>query len=57
MIGLMLAGSFFFAYGKEAGEWIKTKARTKKGAFLLAVVFLWGFVSLSQVSTFLYFNF
>lgn len=57
MIGLMLAVSFFFAYGKEAGEWIKTKARTKKGAFLLAVVFLWGFVSLSQVSTFLYFNF
>lgn len=57
MIGLMLAVSFFFAYGKEAGEWIKAKARTKKGAFLLAVVFLWGFVSLSQVSTFLYFNF
>lgn len=52
MIGLMLAVSFFFAYGKEAGEWIKAKARTKKGAFLLAVVFLWGFVSLSQVSTF-----
>lgn len=35
----------------------KSEGTHEKGAFLLAVVFLWGFVSLSQVSTFLYFNF
>ena len=57
MIGILLLICFFFAYGMEAEEWIQKKARTGKGTFVLAFVFLWGFVSLSQVSTFLYFNF
>ncbi len=57
MTGLMLVVSLYFVHGMEAEEWIAQKARTKKGVFTLAVVFLWAFVSLSQVSTFLYFNF
>lgn len=57
MIGILLAVSLYFVCGCETEEWIRKRARTKKGVFLLAVVFLWAFVSLSQVSSFLYFNF
>lgn len=43
--------------GKRAGEWIKEKGRSTIGLIVLASLFVWSFVSLSQVSTFLYFNF
>ena len=43
--------------GKRAEEWIREKGCTRKGILLLAVLFTWSFLSLSQVSTFLYFNF
>lgn len=43
--------------GKKAEEWIRTTGQSAKGAFILATLFVWSFISLSQVSTFLYFNF
>lgn len=43
--------------GPKAEQWIEKKGRTWKGLFLLATLFVWSFISLSQVSTFLYFNF
>lgn len=43
--------------GKKAEEWIREKGRSRKGLFCLAALFTWSFISLSQVSVFLYFNF
>lgn len=43
--------------GKKAEQWIADKGATWKGAFCMAVLFTWSFISLSQVSVFLYFNF
>lgn len=43
--------------GKKADEWISVKGQTRKGLFLLGTLFTWSVISLSQVSTFLYFNF
>lgn len=43
--------------GKKAEEWIAGSGRTKRGIFCMATLFTWAFISLSQVSTFLYFNF
>ncbi len=43
--------------GKKAEEWIQTKGKTAMGAFCMATLFMWSYISLSQVSTFLYFNF
>ena len=43
--------------GKMTEEWIAQKGQTKGGILVLATLFTWAFVSLSQVSTFLYFNF
>lgn len=57
MLVVLLCISFLLLRGADADEWIQRHARTKKGVFLLAIVFVWGFVSLSQVSSFLYFNF
>lgn len=54
---ILLAVSTFLICGKRAEEWIKQEGNTKKGCFCLAFLFLWSFVSLSQVSVFLYFNF
>lgn len=45
------------ARGKKAEEWIAEKGRLKRGIFCMATLFTWSFISLSQVSTFLYFNF
>ena len=50
-ICLILAG------GKKAEVWIAEKGRTKTGTFCMATLFTWSFISLSQVSVFLYFNF
>jgi D-alanyl-lipoteichoic acid acyltransferase DltB (MBOAT superfamily) len=54
---ILLAVSILFITGKKAEVWIDTKGRSIFGTFLLATVFTWSFISLSQVSTFLYFNF
>lgn len=43
--------------GRTAQEWIEQKGQTTMGAFLLATLFVCCFISLSQVSVFLYFNF
>lgn len=43
--------------GPKAEEWIRKRGHTKMGTFCLATLFAWAFISLSQVSVFLYFNF
>ncbi|MCI9336197.1 MAG: MBOAT family protein [Lachnospiraceae bacterium] len=43
--------------GQKAEDWIRRNGHTKAGAFCLATLFTWSFISLSQVSVFLYFNF
>ncbi|MCM1027382.1 MAG: MBOAT family protein [Roseburia sp.] len=43
--------------GRTAEEWLENRGRTTGGLVLLAALFVWSFVSLSQVSTFLYFDF
>lgn len=55
--GMLLLISLWFIRGREAEEWIREKACSLKGVLCLATVFTWSFISLSQVSTFLYFNF
>ena len=57
VLAILLLISFLVIRGKEAKEWIRTYACKKSGAFVLAFLFVWSFLSLSQVSTFLYFNF
>ena len=54
---LLLAIAIRFVIGCKAEQWIEQKGRTKAGLFGLAFVFVWAFISLSQVSTFLYFDF
>ena len=54
---ILLVISIYFVRGKKAEEWIESKGRTKTGIFMLALIFVWSFISLSQVSTFLYFDF
>ena len=54
---ILLAICFFVNTRKNAYE-IATSAKvTKKFTFGLAVLFIWSFISLSQVSTFIYFQF
>lgn len=43
--------------GKKAEEWIRSKGQSMLGTIMLATLFVWSFISLSQVSTFLYFDF
>lgn len=43
--------------GRRAEQWIEEKGRTGFGEFCMATLFVWSFISLSQVSVFLYFNF
>lgn len=54
---LMLALCFFIISRKNSLEIAERQDKPGKTAFLLAVLFVWCFISLSQVSTFLYFNF
>lgn len=53
----LLGVSIRLIAGKTAEEWLESKGRTGKGLALLAIVFVWSLISLSQVSTFLYFDF
>lgn len=43
--------------GEKAGQWIARQGSTPRGILLLATLFTWSFLSLSQVSVFLYFHF
>ena len=54
---LISALGFRLLYGPAAEQWIKDKGHTVRGSLILATLFVWAFVSLSQVSVFLYFNF
>lgn len=54
---LLLGCGIYFIRGMTAEEWIKKRGQTTAGTFLLATLFVWCFISLSQVSVFLYFNF
>lgn len=54
---LLLGISLALICGKRAKDWLDRYRTTKRGLFVLAVLFVWSLISLSQVSTFLYFNF
>lgn len=54
---LLFGTSVLLIVRNKAEDWIAQKARTKTGLFILATLFTWAVISLSQVSTFLYFNF
>lgn len=54
---VLLGVSLRLTAGKTAEEWLESRGRTVTGLMLLAALFVWSFVSLSQVSTFLYFDF
>ena len=43
--------------GRKAEDWIRDRGRSRMGLFCMATLFTWAFLSLSQVSVFLYFNF
>lgn len=54
---VLLGISAILVKGPLAQEWIETKGKTRRGIFVMALLFVWAFISLSQVSTFLYFDF
>ena len=54
---LLLGLSLLLVIGPKAEDFLQKHATKKRTLFLLAFLFTWAFISLSQVSTFLYFNF
>lgn len=54
---LLLTLSVFFIRGKKAENWIEEKRGSIRQSLCLGTVFVWVLLSLSRVSTFLYFNF
>lgn len=56
-VALLLGISVYLIRGERAEKWIEKRACTGRGIIVLAVLFVWAFISLSQVSTFLYFDF
>ncbi len=54
---LMLFLSVYFVRAQKAENWIEEKGCSYRGLLILATLFIWAFLSLSQVSTFLYFDF
>lgn len=56
-MALLLGISVFLIRGEKAEVWICKRGYTRRGVFLMAAIFTWSLISLSQVSTFLYFNF
>lgn len=56
-MALLLCISVLLVRGEKAETWIRKRGYTRRGVFVLAAVFTWSLISLSQVSTFLYFNF
>lgn len=54
---ILLVLAFKFLMGLKAEEWIEKKGLRTSGLLVLALLFVWVVISLSQVSTFLYFDF
>lgn len=54
---ILLVLAFKFLMGLKAEEWIEKKGLRTSGLWVLALLFVWVVISLSQVSTFLYFDF
>jgi len=54
---LLLLISIVLLKGKRAEEWIRERGVTTMGMVITGTLFVWAFISLSRVSTFLYFNF
>lgn len=54
---VLLGISIVLIQGKTAEEWLESRGRTGAGLTILALLFVWSLISLSQVSTFLYFDF
>ena len=54
---LLLFISIVLVRGRRAEEWIRERGMTTVGMVITGTLFVWAFISLSQVSTFLYFNF
>lgn len=54
---ILLVIAFKFLMGLKAEEWIEKKGLRTSGLLVLALLFVWVVISLSQVSTFLYFDF
>lgn len=54
---VLLGISMILIQGPKAEDFIKKHGNKKSVLILFAFIFMWAFVSLSQVSTFLYFNF
>ena len=49
--------SLVLLHGVKAQQWIHKSGHATGGILLMATLFTWSFISLSQVSVFLYFNF
>lgn len=54
---LLLLTSHLLVRGRRAEEWIARNGGTTRSLIILAFLFVWSTISLSEVSTFLYFNF
>lgn len=54
---ILLFISILLIRGKKAHQWLEDNGQKPSAIFCLATLFTWSLISLSQVSTFLYFNF
>ena len=54
---ILLFISILLIRGKKAHQWLEDNGQKPSAIFCLATLFSWSLISLSQVSTFLYFNF
>lgn len=54
---VLLGVSAILIAGDRAEVWLEKRGRTGGGLVILALLFVWSVISLSQVSTFLYFDF
>jgi alginate O-acetyltransferase complex protein AlgI len=54
---ILLLISILLIVGKKAEVWIERRGATRFGSLLLGFLFMWAFISLSQITTFLYFDF
>lgn len=54
---ILLGISLWLVRGRRAAQWLERYGKTTGGLLCLATLFVWSVISLSQVSTFLYFNF
>lgn len=57
VVTILVGCAIVLVRGRRAEVWLADKGRSNRGLFVLATLFTWSVISLSQVSTFLYFNF